>query len=78
MTENNERGKAVKFKGIIMGFDEEPKSRYLMYFSESNTLYEENNPTRYQQGLDEGMIDVTDNVFYENQFKEEQKIKNSA
>ncbi len=60
-----------------MRFDEKLEDRWLMYFPETNTLYEENNPTRYQQGLDEGMIDLTDNVFYENQFKEEQKTENS-
>lgn len=63
MTENNEFGKVVESKEKIMRFDEKLEDRWLMCFPETNTLYEENNPTRYQQGLDEGMIDLTDNVF---------------
>lgn len=65
-------------KGKVMDIDEKLEDRWLMYFPEFGTLYEENNATIYQQGLDEGIIDVTNNVFYENQYREEQKIEDST
>lgn len=56
-----------------MSFYEEPKGRWLMFCQETDMLYEENNPTTYQQAINAGVEDVTGDPVWEGQFAESAK-----